>query len=92
MGVQQYSTMYWKHTSVFYIHCNPSSEKTWTMRTTFPEYVVALASIVGSVLFAINIWWCWYCLSSIGTYIFFHSTSKGCYHSFQYIKEATKLG
>jgi LMBR1 domain-containing protein 1 len=30
-----------------------SSEKTWTMRATFPEYVVALATIVGSVLFAI---------------------------------------
>ncbi|CAL5362445.1 unnamed protein product [Camellia sinensis] len=28
-----------------------SSETTWTMRTTFPEYVVALATIVGSVLF-----------------------------------------
>ncbi|KAH8505976.1 hypothetical protein H0E87_012986 [Populus deltoides] len=31
---------------------NASSEKTWTMRATFPEYVVALATIVGSVLFA----------------------------------------
>lgn len=31
-----------------------SSEKTWTMRTTFPEYVVALATIVGSVLFAVG--------------------------------------
>ncbi|CAL5387888.1 unnamed protein product [Camellia sinensis] len=30
-----------------------SSETTWTMRTTFPEYVVALATIVGSVLFTI---------------------------------------
>ncbi|KAK6125972.1 hypothetical protein DH2020_040280 [Rehmannia glutinosa] len=30
---------------------NASSETTWTMRTTFPEYVVALATIVGSVLF-----------------------------------------
>ncbi|KAJ4898288.1 LIMR family protein [Raphanus sativus] len=28
-----------------------ASEKTWSMRTTFPEYVVALATIVGSVLF-----------------------------------------
>ncbi|KAL0309969.1 UNVERIFIED_CONTAM: LIMR family protein [Sesamum radiatum] len=28
-----------------------SSETTWTMRSTFPEYVVALATIVGSVLF-----------------------------------------
>ncbi|XP_019084407.1 PREDICTED: LIMR family protein At5g01460-like [Camelina sativa] len=32
---------------------NAASEKTWTMRTTFPEYVVALATIVGSVLFTI---------------------------------------
>ncbi|KAB5552171.1 hypothetical protein DKX38_009482 [Salix brachista] len=31
---------------------NASSEKTWTMRATFPEYIVALATIVGSVLFA----------------------------------------
>lgn len=33
---------------------SPSSEKTWTMRSTFPEYVVALATIVGSVLFAVS--------------------------------------
>ncbi|KAK4392312.1 LIMR family protein [Sesamum angolense] len=32
---------------------NASSETTWTMRSTFPEYVVALATIVGSVLFTI---------------------------------------
>ena len=31
-----------------------TSEKTWTMRTTFPEYVVALATIVGSVLFTVS--------------------------------------
>ena len=33
---------------------SPSSEKTWTIRSTFPEYVVALATIVGSVLFAVS--------------------------------------
>jgi hypothetical protein len=33
---------------------SPSSEKTWTMRATFPEYVVALATIVGSVLFSVG--------------------------------------
>ena len=33
---------------------NAASEKTWTMRTTFPEYVVALATIVGSVLFTVS--------------------------------------
>ncbi|KAL2557897.1 LIMR family protein [Forsythia ovata] len=32
---------------------SPSSETTWTMRTTFPEYIVALATIVGSLLFTI---------------------------------------
>lgn len=32
---------------------NSSSETTWTMRATFPEYVVALATIVGSVLFSV---------------------------------------
>ena len=30
-----------------------SSETKWTMRATFPEYVVALATIVGSVLFSV---------------------------------------
>lgn len=30
-----------------------SSETTWTMRTSFPEYLVALATIVGSVLFTV---------------------------------------
>lgn len=32
---------------------NASSETTWTMRATFPEYVVALATIAGSVLFSV---------------------------------------
>jgi hypothetical protein len=30
-----------------------SSEITWTIRTTFPEYVVALSTIVGSVFFSV---------------------------------------
>ncbi|KAF6174520.1 hypothetical protein GIB67_004714, partial [Kingdonia uniflora] len=30
-----------------------TSEKTWTRCTTFPEYVVALSTIVGSVLFSV---------------------------------------
>lgn len=34
-----------------------SSETTWTMHATFPEYVVALATIAGSVLFMV-----WQCL------------------------------
>ncbi|PWA59149.1 hypothetical protein CTI12_AA393720 [Artemisia annua] len=32
---------------------SPSSETTWTQRSTFPEYIVALTTIVGSALFAI---------------------------------------
>ncbi|KAL9248673.1 LIMR family protein-like protein [Drosera capensis] len=32
---------------------NASSQTTWSMRATFPEYVVALATILGSVLFTI---------------------------------------
>jgi hypothetical protein len=31
-----------------------NSQTTWTMRATFPEYVVALATIVGSVLFTVS--------------------------------------
>ncbi|KAK1365506.1 hypothetical protein POM88_041067 [Heracleum sosnowskyi] len=31
-----------------------SSDKTWTKQATFPEYVVALATIVGSVLFSVD--------------------------------------
>jgi hypothetical protein len=26
---------------------------TWTMRTSFPEYVIAIVTIVGSILFAV---------------------------------------
>ena len=33
---------------------SPSSETTWTQRSTFPEYIVALTTIVGSVLFAVS--------------------------------------
>ncbi|WVZ00469.1 hypothetical protein V8G54_026538, partial [Vigna mungo] len=59
--------MYLKHTSVLILifsplsekRCSaytasPSSEKTLTMRTTFPKYVVALATIVGPVIFGIK--------------------------------------
>lgn len=46
--------------SIFKLQCSAyaasaSSETTWTMRTTFPEYVVALATIVGSVLFTVHL-------------------------------------
>lgn len=39
-----------------------SAEKTWTMRATFPEYVVALATVVGSVLFTV-------CLSLVNSIV-----------------------
>lgn len=44
---------------LLYLQCaaytaSDASKKTWTMRTTFPEYVVALATIVGSVLFTVS--------------------------------------
>uniref|UniRef100_A0A2N9INB4 Chaperone DnaJ C-terminal domain-containing protein n=1 Tax=Fagus sylvatica TaxID=28930 RepID=A0A2N9INB4_FAGSY len=44
-----------------------SSEKTWTMRATFPEYVVALATIVGSILFVVVTLLMPMSYSSIGT-------------------------
>ncbi|KAK1307216.1 LIMR family protein [Acorus calamus] len=68
-----------------------SSEKTWTIRTTFPEYVVALATIVGSVLFAffggIGI----ACLP-LGLIFSFIRRPKAVITRSQYIKEATELG
>lgn len=44
--------------SIWILQCSAylapaSAEKTWTMRATFPEYVVALATVVGSVLFTV---------------------------------------
>jgi hypothetical protein len=32
---------------------SPGSATTWTMRTSFPEYVIAILTIVGSVLFSV---------------------------------------
>ncbi|GFY83756.1 LMBR1-like membrane protein [Actinidia rufa] len=63
-----------------------SSETTWSMRTTFPEYVVALATIVGSVLFTALLVCPWD--------LFFHSfgVQKAVITRSQYIKEATELG
>ncbi|CAA6659272.1 unnamed protein product [Spirodela intermedia] len=68
-----------------------SSESTWTMRSSFPEYVVALATIVGSVLFTI--------FGGVGIFslplglIFsFIRRPKAVITRSQYIKEATELG
>jgi len=57
-----------------------SSETTWTMRTTFPEYVVALATIVGSVLF-FYIWWSRYYLFTFGSYLLLSSSTKSYHYS-----------
>lgn len=32
---------------------SPESATTWTIRTSFPEYVIAILTIVGSVLFSV---------------------------------------
>ncbi|KAJ7961237.1 LIMR family protein [Quillaja saponaria] len=70
---------------------NASSEKTWTMRATFPEYVVALATIVGSVLFSIFGGVGIACLP-LGLIFAFIRRPKAVITRSQYIKEATELG
>ncbi|KAJ6846123.1 LIMR family protein [Iris pallida] len=68
-----------------------ASETTLTKRATFPEYVVALATIVGSVLFTI--------FGGVGIACFplglifsFVRRPKAVITRSQYIKEATELG
>eukprot|EP00268_Persea_americana_P031431 TRINITY_DN305_c0_g1_i3.p1 TRINITY_DN305_c0_g1~~TRINITY_DN305_c0_g1_i3.p1 ORF type:complete len:511 (-),score=71.35 TRINITY_DN305_c0_g1_i3:425-1957(-) len=68
-----------------------SSETTWSMRTTFPEYVVALATIVGSVLFSIFGGVGIACLP-LGLIFSFFRRPKAVITRSQYIKEATELG
>ncbi|XP_078432432.1 LIMR family protein Os06g0128200-like [Wolffia australiana] len=68
-----------------------SSETTWTMRSTFPEYVVALATIVGSVLFTIFGGVGIFCLP-LGLIFSFVRRPKAVITRSQYIKEATELG
>ncbi|XP_058080096.1 LIMR family protein At5g01460 isoform X2 [Magnolia sinica] len=68
-----------------------SSETTWTMRTSFPEYVVALATIVGSVLFSIFGGVGIACLP-LGLIFSFIRRPKAVITRSQYIKEATELG
>uniref|UniRef100_A0A7N0VHF4 LMBR1-like membrane protein n=1 Tax=Kalanchoe fedtschenkoi TaxID=63787 RepID=A0A7N0VHF4_KALFE len=70
---------------------NATSEKTWTMRATFPEYVVALATIVGSVLFSIFGGVGIACLP-LGLIFSFVRRPKAVITRSQYIKEATELG
>ncbi|KAE8720316.1 LIMR family protein [Hibiscus syriacus] len=70
---------------------NASSEKTWTMCTTFPEYVVALATIVGSVLFSI-FGGVGIASLPLGLIAAFIHRPKAVITRSQYIKEATELG
>ncbi|KAF4358757.1 hypothetical protein CsatB_000454 [Cannabis sativa] len=69
---------------------NAASEKTWTMRTTFPEYVVALATIVGSVLFSI-FGGVGIASLPLGLIFSFIRRPKAVITRSQYIKEATEL-
>ncbi|XP_078180936.1 LIMR family protein Os06g0128200 [Carex rostrata] len=68
----------------------PSSETTWTMRTSFPEYIVALATIVGSVLFTIfgGVGIACLPLSLITAFV---RRPKAVITRSQYIKEATEM-
>ncbi|KAL5991449.1 hypothetical protein ACLOJK_012358 [Asimina triloba] len=68
-----------------------SSKTTWTMRTSFPEYVVALATVVGSVLFTIFGGVGIICLP-LGLIFSFIRRPKAVITRSQYIKEATDLG
>lgn len=68
-----------------------SSEKTWTMRTTFPEYIVALTTIVGSVLFSI-FGGVGIASLPLGLIFSFIRRPKAVITRSQYIKEATELG
>ncbi|KAJ9548754.1 hypothetical protein OSB04_021297 [Centaurea solstitialis] len=70
---------------------NSSSETTWTMRSTFPEYVVALATIAGSVLFSIFGGVGIACLP-LGLIFSFIRRPRAVITRSQYIKEATELG
>ncbi|KVH94843.1 LMBR1-like membrane protein [Cynara cardunculus var. scolymus] len=70
---------------------SPSSETTWTMRSTFPEYVVALATIVGSVLFSI-FGGVGIASLPLGLIFSFIRRPKAVITRSQYIKEATELG
>lgn len=68
-----------------------SSEATWTMRTSFPQYIVALSTIAGSVLFMIFGGVGIACLP-LGLIFSFIRRPKAVITRSQYIKEATELG
>uniref|UniRef100_A0A1D1YBC5 LIMR family protein At5g01460 n=1 Tax=Anthurium amnicola TaxID=1678845 RepID=A0A1D1YBC5_9ARAE len=68
-----------------------SSETTWKMKATFPEYTVALATIVGSVLFTIFGGVGIFCLP-LGLIFSFIRRPKAVITRSQYIKEATEMG
>ncbi|KAM7463965.1 hypothetical protein LguiA_032086 [Lonicera macranthoides] len=68
-----------------------SSETTWTMRASFPEYIVALATIAGSVLFSIFGGVGIACLP-LGLIFAFIRRPTAVITRSQYIKEATDLG
>ncbi|KAK8480037.1 hypothetical protein V6N13_097155 [Hibiscus sabdariffa] len=70
---------------------NVSSEKTWTMRASFPEYVVALTTIVGSVLFSI-FGGVGIASLPLGLIAAFIRRPKTVITRSQYITEATELG
>ncbi|KAJ7294873.1 hypothetical protein O6H91_06G109600 [Diphasiastrum complanatum] len=69
----------------------PTSEATWTMRASFPEYVIALITIVGSVLFSIFGGVGIACLPLSLIFAFFRRPKAVITRS-QYIREATELG
>lgn len=74
-----------------YAYLAPNSVATWTFQTTFPEYVVALITIAGSVLFSIfgGIGIACLPLSMIFSFL---RRPKALITRSQYIKEATELG
>ncbi|EFJ32053.1 hypothetical protein SELMODRAFT_75198 [Selaginella moellendorffii] len=67
------------------------AEATWSMRTTFPQYLIALTTIVGSVLFTIFGGVGIACLPLSLIFAFFKRPTAVITRS-QYIKEATILG
>lgn len=74
-----------------YAYLAPNSKATWTFDTSFPEYVVALTTIVGSVLFSIfgGVGIACLPLSMIFSFL---RRPKALITRSQYIKEATELG
>ncbi|KAJ7523093.1 hypothetical protein O6H91_18G037000 [Diphasiastrum complanatum] len=68
-----------------------ASTTTWTMRTTFPEYVIALTTIVGSLLFSIFGGIGIACLPLSMIFSFLRRPRKIITRA-RYIKEATDLG